>query len=680
MSFTNNSAITDGSQAALSYAWNFGDGTKAIQPSPAHSYSSVGPFAVELKVVSNAGCRDSITKSVNTIYTQPKATFFLPAAICLGDSVNPQDASTASGSSVLKWNWDFGDGSVATQQKPVHVYTVAGTYKVSMVVTSAVGCQSDTAIKNIVVNPLPTAAYNIISPACVGKEVSLADASKANAGTITDWKWDLGDGTILNKNTNETITHTFGAEKKYQVSLQVKTDRGCTSSVFTREITVHPLPLVAFNMPGNCLADPYSQFRDSSSITDGSQRSFSYSWNFGDANASPANANTSVVKDPQHKYTSVGSYDVSLMVTSADGCTAAIAQPFFINGSVPKASITIDNGTEACSNKVVTITNNSGVDVGRLIQLIIQWDYKNDPAAADTITYPLAGAKFTHTYPEFFSPASKPAEIRVVAWSGENCSNVYAQTILLKASPQLSFDPIPPVCANLKPFTISEAQALNGTQGSGTFSGKGITPAGLFDPSLAGVGEHIISYTFSADNGCENHVEQSVKVSSLPIINAGPDRVLLEGGSVVLLGTGSGNNISYSWSPVQGLNDPSLSQPTTTTAIDLEYTLVGTSAELCSDSDKVLVKVLKKPTIPNTFSPNGDGIHDRWEIRYLDSYPGATVEIFNRYGQPVFKTIGYNKPWDGTFKGSPLPAGTYYYIIDPKNGRQPMSGFVDIIR
>jgi gliding motility-associated-like protein len=257
---------------------------------------------------------------------------------------------------------------------------------------------------------------------------------------------------------------------------------------------------------------------------------------------------------------------------------------------------------------------------------------------------------------------------------------VYVQTILLKATPQLGFDPIPSVCANVKPFTISEAHVLNGVQGSGTFSGKGITPAGLFDPSLAGVGDHIISYTFSADNGCENHAEQSVKVSSLPIINAGPDRVLLEGGSVVLLGTGSGNNISYAWSPVQGLNDPSLAQPTTTTAMDMEYTLVGTSADLCSDSDRVLVQVLKKPSIPNTFSPNGDGIHDRWEIRYLESYPGATVEIFNRYGQPVFKTIGYNKPWDGTFKGSPLPAGTYYYIIDPKNGRQPMSGFVDIIR
>nr|MBA2744633.1 gliding motility-associated C-terminal domain-containing protein [Flavisolibacter sp.] len=86
------------------------------------------------------------------------------------------------------------------------------------------------------------------------------------------------------------------------------------------------------------------------------------------------------------------------------------------------------------------------------------------------------------------------------------------------------------------------------------------------------------------------------------------------------------------------------------------------------------------PTIPNVFTPNKDGINDTWQIQYLESYPGAIIEVFNRYGQKVFHSVGYNTPWDGNFKGSPLPAGTYYYIINPKNGRKQMSGFVDIVR
>jgi gliding motility-associated-like protein len=154
----------------------------------------------------------------------------------------------------------------------------------------------------------------------------------------------------------------------------------------------------------------------------------------------------------------------------------------------------------------------------------------------------------------------------------------------------------------------------------------------------------------------------------------------LEGGNTVLLATGTGNGLSYVWAPSMGLNNPAIIQPTATPTDDITYTLTATSADGCVSTDEVFVKVLKTPTIPNTFSPNGDGIHDQWEIKYLNTYPGCTVDIYNRYGQLVFHSNGYTKPWDGTLNGNPLPAGTYYYIINPKNGRKQMSGFVDIIR
>ena len=79
----------------------------------------------------------------------------------------------------------------------------------------------------------------------------------------------------------------------------------------------------------------------------------------------------------------------------------------------------------------------------------------------------------------------------------------------------------------------------------------------------------------------------------------------------------------------------------------------------CVKSDDVFIKVLKAPAIPNIFSPNGDGIHDTWVIQYLESYPGATVDIFNRYGQLIYHSEGYANPWDGTINGKPVPVGTY---------------------
>ena len=84
--------------------------------------------------------------------------------------------------------------------------------------------------------------------------------------------------------------------------------------------------------------------------------------------------------------------------------------------------------------------------------------------------------------------------------------------------------------------------------------------------------------------------------------------------------------------------------------------------------------------IPNTFTPNGDGINDTWDLKLLYYYPRVTVNIFDRWGQKVYSSVGYSVPWDGTSRGKALPTGTYYYLIDPQNGQQPIAGWVAIIR
>jgi gliding motility-associated-like protein len=84
--------------------------------------------------------------------------------------------------------------------------------------------------------------------------------------------------------------------------------------------------------------------------------------------------------------------------------------------------------------------------------------------------------------------------------------------------------------------------------------------------------------------------------------------------------------------------------------------------------------------IPNTFTPNGDGINDVWNIEKIENYPNCTVNIFNRYGEKVYASVGYSVPWDGTYKGSPLPTGTYYYVIDLKKNNPLLSGYVAIIK
>ncbi|MBC7400255.1 MAG: gliding motility-associated C-terminal domain-containing protein [Mucilaginibacter sp.] len=85
-------------------------------------------------------------------------------------------------------------------------------------------------------------------------------------------------------------------------------------------------------------------------------------------------------------------------------------------------------------------------------------------------------------------------------------------------------------------------------------------------------------------------------------------------------------------------------------------------------------------TVATAFTPNGDGINDTWEIKYIGQFPNCTVEVMNRYGYRVFNSIGYPIAWDGRINGANLPTGTYYYIIKLTGNIKPLTGYLAIIR
>ncbi len=99
------------------------------------------------------------------------------------------------------------------------------------------------------------------------------------------------------------------------------------------------------------------------------------------------------------------------------------------------------------------------------------------------------------------------------------------------------------------------------------------------------------------------------------------------------------------------------------------------------NSDKINI-VTPKILIPNVFTPNGDGQHDTWEIHNLDLYRSCIVTVYSRWGQMVFRSTGYPEEggWDGTYRGQPLPVGSYSYIIDLRDGSPVLRGYVAIIR
>nr|WP_294794705.1 gliding motility-associated C-terminal domain-containing protein [uncultured Mucilaginibacter sp.] len=84
--------------------------------------------------------------------------------------------------------------------------------------------------------------------------------------------------------------------------------------------------------------------------------------------------------------------------------------------------------------------------------------------------------------------------------------------------------------------------------------------------------------------------------------------------------------------------------------------------------------------VPNAFTPNNDGINDIWGIPALTSYSNCLVQVYSRWGEMVFQSRGYAKPWDGTRGGAKLPVGAYYYLIVPRTNMSALSGQVTIVR
>src|SRR6185503_2248964 len=159
--------------------------------------------------------------------------------------------------------------------------------------------------------------------------------------------------------------------------------------------------------------------------------------------------------------------------------------------------------------------------------------------------------------------------------------------ITLLATPALRFDPVNEICSNAPSFQITQASITNGLPGTGTFTGPGVSPSGLFDPNTAGAGTHTIRYTFTGANTCSNFIEQTVRVNPTPVANAGPDKVVLEGGQVQLTpALNAGFPVTYTWTPPTGLNNPNAPDPLSSPADDITYTLKVTSDKGCNTSDQ----------------------------------------------------------------------------------------------
>lgn len=259
------------------------------------------------------------------------------------------------------------------------------------------------------------------------------------------------------------------------------------------------------------------------------------------------------------------------------------------------------------------------------------------------------GISFSWTGPNGFTSLFQNPIIPNVS---ANSSGIYTVTVFNASgcsnTSQTQVQVLPQVIAytNITTATICENESFE-LEASGGSSYTWLPTDGLSNPNSAtpiATPKQTTIYTVKVSNGtCFTTKQILITVLKNASANAGGDKKLFLGQSVTLKGNATGDNITYLWSPIDYLDDPTKLNPIATPPNDITYTLTVNSN--CNVStDDVFVKVYPKIEIPNTFTPNGDGINDTWNIPSIAAFTNPKLKVVNRNGQLVFESSN-PQPW-----------------------------------
>jgi gliding motility-associated-like protein len=511
------------------------------------------------------------------------------------------------------------------------------------------------------------------------KKGPVADFSYAYAGCITDTAFFTGladvNGYNINKYTwlfnDNRVDTAITTSKKFTeptnpVYLKVITENGCVDDT-SRIVLTYPKPVAAFGYNREICKGDSVLLSDSSTVAQGNIAS--WLWDFADGNSTVLNNS-----DPfYHSYAAAGTFTVSLVVISNKGCSSDTSfLPVQVNNK-PQVNFTIAG--KPCTDSSFTFTpivtaNGNTIQNG-------YWSFGDGQTQA---------VNNTNTVSHAYTAAQNNVPITFVISGGSGCeSDTARQNITV-------IHPVPQAVFNTSGGSFCPKKDIvftyTGTDNIQSWQwdlGNGVSAAASpVSRRYNNSGNYPVSLTVHTTDGCGSvPYTMPVTIYDPPGIDAGPAILKVWNQPATLRATlADTGTYQYAWSPAADLNNPAVLNPATHTTNDVLYTLTVTGGPgNCEASDTVSVKVIRDIYIPTAFSPDNNGLHDVWNIPAINGNPNARVSIYNRWGQKIFESRGYQRPWDGTYKGVAQPMGAYYFQVQPDvNKPKVITGSVMIIR
>ena len=810
-------SIADGTHAITSWTWDFGDGSplymySSKQATVAHPYTKQGIYTVKLVVTDASGCTDSLLKTNYITVSLPAVAFTtLDSLSCPGSPIQFVNNSKGYG---LAYLWHFGDATPTTDTSssisPAHIYPI-GSFKPTLTIKDQFGCTLTTNGNYNIRVDTPYAAFHLVNPTD-----TFASCPPLNVGFVftgsyyRSVKWIFGDGGI--SSIVDTPVHAYALPGNFTTGLIVTSHGGCTDTASTINIRIlgpvgsftyspiigcHTLT-VDFKLQSSSdikiytwlfsptqsrstsvpyydnwsydsigVYTPYVVLQDTSGcnvpikgdtpiIVSGSKPNFtvdkpilcdsgtvqftsdtanvfgtlaSQVWDFGDGQ-------TITALNPSHFYASPGLYPVKLVNIMQPNCADTSTKTFFIKViASPSIGITGD------SAKCVPATMNFQGVILQPDTSAFKWNWVFGNGKTDTSQippaqiFPVAGpdtVKLTATNSSgCATTVSKPISIDSISVTNAGldtaiCLNTSAHLHASSSSVSATFQWLPPSntslscinCANPTATpTVTTTYYVQGTNSVGCPtidsvvvtvvqpSTLNITPstdslclgqsvqlfasgeqvytwspvAGLSNPSISNPiarPDTTTTYTVTAADSlfCFPKTASAViSVFKYPTVSITPHVTdILVGGSYQITATASSDVDSINWIPTIGLSCTNCLNPLATPTGTTIYTVNVLNNGNCTASDSIKIIVLCNGTnlfVPNTFSPNGDGMNDWFYVQGKGLSTIQSLRIFDRWGEMVFEKKDFtpNIPeqgWDGNFKGKKAPSDVYVYTLE----------------
>jgi PKD repeat protein len=382
------SCFHDTSYQAVSWLWDFGDGSYSTDQNPCHNYAAPGYHSVSLSITTADGCTYTTMQS-NTVYFPPfGANFYgIPSS-----STFPMDVQFyANSTGATGWYWDFGDGNTSTEENPNHLYLDSGNFTVTLIIYNDL-CTLELAHPPIQVGDPDTSGISVgnqgdptVQKGCAPLNVNF---SQIVPGAVT-WHWDFGDGDTSNL---QFPHHLYTQPGIYNVwlttwdTLGLQSDYPMDSMVRIYGPTAH----FGFTQQSACTSTQIA-------LHDSSVNASHWSWNFGDGN-------TSTLQNPVHSFLAdVPNYIVTLTVSDTVGCTSSISTSIYASFM----SAMIASETEVCGYDTVHFYTSLQNYASYL------WNFGDNTTSTD--------ANATHLYT---TEGEFPASLTVTDFSG--CTQTFS--------------------------------------------------------------------------------------------------------------------------------------------------------------------------------------------------------------------------------------------------------------